>query len=185
MKIYTRTGDSGETGLVGGSRLSKSDLRVEAIGDVDELNAVLGVVISGELPDAIASVCKSIQHVLFNIGALLATPDSQDSHVEIDDSQIEALESSIDSMQEQLEPLRHFILPGGCNQAALLHLARTIARRAERSIIRLREQGVQIHDKILIYMNRLSDFLFVAARYVNLASGETEQPWENGKPPNK
>ena len=185
MKIYTKTGDSGETGLVGGSRLSKSDLRVEAIGDVDELNAVLGLVISGELPDEIAHHCRSIQHALFNVGALVATPGGQDSHVEINHSQIAALESTIDFMEERLEPLRQFILPGGCNQAALLHLARTIARRAERSIIRLSEQGVQLHDRILIYMNRLSDFLFVAARYVNLASGEIEQPWENGNSPNE
>lgn len=177
MKIYTKTGDYGETGLVGGARVSKSHICMDAIGNVDELNAMLGVVLAGAVPDRIANICQTVQHHLFNIGALLATPANLDSKVELDLSIIADLEKQIDSLQQELEPLRQFILPGGCESAAQLHLARTITRRAERSIIRICDQGTVISDTVLAYMNRLSDFLFVAARWVNRESCTTEQPW--------
>lgn len=177
MKIYTKSGDHGETGLVGGVRVSKSHVCMDAIGNVDELNAMLGVVLAGEIPDRIASILETVQHHLFNIGALIATPDNLDSKVELGSSLISDLETQLDLLQKELEPLRQFILPGGCESAAQLHLARAITRRAERSIIRICDQGTVISDTVLAYMNRLSDFLFVAARWVNREACATEQPW--------
>jgi len=177
MKIYTKTGDRGETGLVGGSRRSKADVCMDAIGNLDELNAMLGKVLADGLPQKIEDICVTVQHHLFNIGALIATPPDRESKVELDTSLVSHLERHIDTLQQDLEPLQQFILPGGCESAAQLHLARAITRRAERSIIGMCDQGTVVSDDVLAYMNRLSDFLFVAARWVNRESGASEQPW--------
>jgi cob(I)alamin adenosyltransferase len=169
-KIYTRTGDSGSAGLVDGSRVSKSGLRMAAIGDVDEANAAIGVaaatVIGGELPDQLLE----IQNDLFDLGADIATPGELEGALRIVPRQVERLEHEIDTMNADLAPLTSFILPGGSTSAAALHLARTIVRRAERSAVALNERE-PINPQVLAYLNRLSDHLFVAARHVAADQG--------------
>ena len=181
MKIYTRTGDDGETGLFGGARVPKCDLRVEAYGDVDELNAVLGMARCTEAMPRIDEVLVPIQRDLFAIGALLATPDREKmaQHLEkarIDEARITELEHAIDDGERELEPLRAFILPGGSPKAATLHLARTVCRRAERRVVRL-QQDVELPPVALIYLNRLSDLLFTLARVANRRAGAGEVTW--------
>ena len=170
-KIYTRTGDAGDTGLASGQRVSKSDPRVEAYGVVDELNAVIGLarLHSGQ-NDRIDAMLGRIQNELFDLGADLATPHDPAPKWEalrIVASQIERLEAEIDGMNESLKALDSFILPGGSPLSAHLHLARTVARRAEREAIRLVESGAAVTPAAMRYLNRLSDHLFVAARRAN------------------
>ena len=168
MKIYTRTGDLGETGLFGGPRVGKDMARIEAFGTVDELNAVLGVVRAETLPDDVDRVLERIQRELLDLGAELASPDPvKQGTRKIDRGNVSALEAQIDRFQESLEPLDEFILPGGNRAAALLHLARTVCRRAERRLVTLVRHGQEeISLLLLAYLNRLSDLLFVLARVV-------------------
>lgn len=181
MKIYTKTGDRGDTGLFGGGRVPKDDPRVEAYGDVDELNAVLGMVRAVEVMQRIDEVIVPVQRDLFSIGSLLATPDLQKMHdhlakARIDDGRISDLEQAIDECDRELEPLRAFIVPGGTPKAAALHVARTVCRRAERRVISLQRE-VEIPGIVVIYLNRLSDLLFSLARVANARSGFGEVTW--------
>ncbi|MEO5590022.1 MAG: cob(I)yrinic acid a,c-diamide adenosyltransferase [Gemmatimonadaceae bacterium] len=181
MKIYTKTGDAGDTGLFGGGRVSKDDPRVEAYGDVDELNAVLGAARSVEMMPRIDEVLVPIQRDLFSIGALLATPDLEKMHdhlakAQIDETRISELEREIDAGDRELEPLRAFIVPGGTPKAASLHVARTVCRRAERRVIRLQRE-VEIPQIVVVYLNRLSDLLFTLARVANTRAGAGEVTW--------
>lgn len=181
MKIYTKTGDAGETGLFGGGRVAKNHPRVEAYGDVDELNAAIGMArAAGPMP-RIDEVLVPIQRDLFAIGALLATPNREKmrEHLEkarVDEERIAELERAIDECDAELEPLRAFVLPGGSPKAAALHLARTICRRAERRVVELRAD-TDIPPLTVIYLNRLSDLLFTLARLANARSGSGEVTW--------
>ena len=181
MKIYTKTGDKGDTGLFGGGRVPKDDIRVEAYGDVDELNAVIGVARSVEMMPRIDEVLVPIQRDLFAIGALLATPDRDKMalHLQkarIDEARIGELERAIDLGEAELEPLTAFIVPGGTPKAAALHVARTVCRRAERHVVRLQHQ-VELPPLAVIYLNRLSDLLFTLARVANRRAGAGEVTW--------
>ncbi|MDX2035435.1 MAG: cob(I)yrinic acid a,c-diamide adenosyltransferase [Isosphaeraceae bacterium] len=179
MKIYTKTGDDGLTGLLGPGRLPKDAPRIEAYGTVDELNAALGVV-RAELPDPAAdSLLAGLQSDLFTVGAALADPDPAGPfHGSVRVERIELLERSIDALEEELPPLTQFILPGGTRPAAGLHLARTICRRAERAVVALsHSEGESVPPEIVIYLNRLSDLLFVLARAVNHRAGVDDVPW--------
>jgi cob(I)alamin adenosyltransferase len=181
MKIYTKTGDTGSTGLFGGGRVPKDDVRVEAYGDVDELNAVLGVARSVEPMPRVDEVLVPIQRDLFAIGALLATPDRDKMamHLQkarIDDPRIGELERAIDDGETELEPLTAFIVPGGSPKAAALHVARTVCRRAERHVVRLQHE-VELPAIVVIYLNRLSDLLFTLARVANRRAGAGEVTW--------
>ena len=167
VRIYTRTGDSGTTGLIGGKRVTKDSPYIEACGSLDELNALIGVARSHRLPDSIDQALQSIQDDLFTIGAELATPEGMDrKSPEIGDEEIRRLEGEIDTIENSLEPLKKFILPGGSTPGAELHLARAVARRAERHCVTL-SRVEKVDPKILRYLNRLSDLCFVMARYVN------------------
>jgi cob(I)alamin adenosyltransferase len=181
MKIYTKTGDSGDTGLFGGGRVLKNHPRVEAYGDVDELNAVLGFVRAAEQMPRIDEVLVPIQRDLFAIGALLATPDREkmQQHLEkarVDEARIAELERAIDEGDTELEPLRSFIVPGGSPKAAALHVARTVCRRAERRVVELGNE-TEIPPLVVIYLNRLSDLLFTLARVANKRSRTGEVTW--------
>jgi cob(I)alamin adenosyltransferase len=181
MKIYTKTGDTGETGLFGGGRVPKDDIRVDAYGDVDELNAVLGMARCIEIMPRIDEVLVPVQRDLFAIGALLATPDREKMalHLEkarIDEARITELEHAIDDAEQELEPLKAFIIPGGTPKAAALHLARTVCRRAERHVVRLQHE-VDLPPLAVMYLNRLSDLLFTLARLANRRAGAGEVTW--------
>jgi cob(I)alamin adenosyltransferase len=181
MKIYTKTGDEGMTGLFGGGRVSKDHARVEAYGDVDELNAFLGLARAAELMPQIDEVLVAVQRDLFSIGALLATPDAgkMQQHLtkaRIGDDRIAELEHAIDACDRELEPLKAFILPGGTHKAAALHVARTVCRRAERRVIHLQRE-VEIPQIVVVYLNRLSDLLFTLARLANVRAGSGEVTW--------
>ena len=167
-KIYTRTGDDGSSGLVDGSRASKSGRRMTAIGEVDEANAALGVAIAALVPGDLTEHLLGIQNDLFDLGADLATPG--EIGLRIVASQVERLEHAIDAMNAELEPLQSFILPGGSVAVAALHLARTVVRRAERAAVALHESE-PLNPQLLAYLNRLSDLLFVTARYVAAKEG--------------
>ncbi|TWT96356.1 cob(I)yrinic acid a,c-diamide adenosyltransferase [Neorhodopirellula pilleata] len=207
MKIYTRTGDSGTTGLFGGPRVAKDDSRIEAYGTVDELNAVLGCVRAaiddtkvddtasddnagdgqmrngekGSLSDLDAKIVR-IQHELFSIGAELASPHPDEFNLRvIGKPHIDRLEAWIDESEGRLPPLKQFILPGGSAVASYVHLARAVCRRAERRVITLAdavESETPISDGVIVYLNRLSDWLFVVSRDVNRLLGRPDQPWE-------
>jgi cob(I)alamin adenosyltransferase len=183
LKIYTRTGDAGDTGLFGGGRVPKNHPRVEAYGDVDELNASIGFARSIEQMPRVDEVLVPIQRDLFAIGALLATPDREKmrQHLEkarVDDERIAQLERAIDDGDRELEPLRSFIVPGGTPKAAALHVARTVCRRAERRVVSLGEFGHnEIPSVVVIYLNRLSDLLFTLARVANRRAGAGEVTW--------
>jgi cob(I)alamin adenosyltransferase len=181
MKIYTKTGDAGTTGLFGGPRVSKDDVRICGYGSVDELNAVLGIARSTPLPEALDAMLDQVQHQLFSIGAELATPDPDEHQLKWDgEPHVAQLETWIDAMECELPPLRSFILPGGSPQAAHLHLARTVCRRAEREIVRLsHDPRVSDVSHIIIYLNRLSDMLFVMARRANRFQNVADVPWES------
>ena len=179
MKIYTKTGDSGETSLFDNTRVSKANARVDAYGEVDEVNACLGAARAAGVDEEIAALIESLQKDLFALGARLADPSARIAprvqKVAIGDASVERLEQAIDRLEETLPPLRKFILPGGSSSGALLHLARTVCRRAERRVIALGSQAVE--PVLIIYLNRLSDLLFVMARAVNHRSGLPETEW--------
>jgi len=175
VKIYTRTGDKGETSLFGGSRISKNDPRIEAYGTIDELNSLLGLSRAGALPKPIDAELDRVQSDLFDIGAYLAAPGS-DRFGSVGENRIADLERAIDAMESELQPLKTFIVPGGSEGAARLHIARTVCRRAERRVIALGESSAEMKTTIA-YLNRLSDFLFVAARRANQVAGVADTPW--------
>jgi cob(I)alamin adenosyltransferase len=179
VKIYTRTGDRGETALLGGTRVSKADPRVAAYGEVDELNAWLGFVRSGTIDPALATMLEHIQRDLFAIGARLADPDGSVANridkASVTESDAERLERWIDTLEAELPALRRFILAGGSRSGASLHVARTISRRAERSVVALGRD--QVDRTILVYLNRLSDLLFVMARAATHRAGAPELEW--------
>jgi cob(I)alamin adenosyltransferase len=181
MKIYTKTGDHGDTGLFGGGRVAKSHPRVEAYGDVDELNATIGLALAIDKLPRIDDVLTPIQPDLFAIGALLATPDlaKMRQHLEkanVDETRVSQLERAIDACDEELEPLKAFVMPGGTKKAAALHVARTVCRRAERRVVLL-AQETEIPELVVIYLNRLSDLLFTLARLANKLGAAGETTW--------
>ena len=175
-KIYTRNGDKGKTRLANGEEVSKDSLRVAAYGDIDELNSIVGLVSTENPDDKLAVVLSSIQHTLFDLGGELASDGMIVGLVT--DQHTTSLEKHIDQMNSELPPLEEFILPGGTKSASLLHLSRTVCRRAERSIITL-NQSETVAAEIIQYVNRLSDILFVMARYENHRSGNQEVFWKN------
>lgn len=183
LKIYTKTGDKGDTGLFGGGRVPKDHPRVEAYGDIDELNAFVGLARSIESMPRIDEVLAPVQRDLFSLGALLATPDrakmqEQLEKARISDARIKQLEQAIDDAEAEVEPLKAFILPGGTPKAAALHVARTVCRRAERAVITLRRGGeADIPPVVIVYLNRLSDLLFVLARIATKRTGAGEVTW--------
>ncbi|MBA3854823.1 MAG: ATP:cob(I)alamin adenosyltransferase [Gemmatimonas sp.] len=181
LKIYTKTGDDGDTGLFGGGRVPKDHPRVTAYGEVDELNAVIGQARSVEMMPRIDEVLAPVQRDLFALGAMLATPDldkmrEQLEKARISDARIAQLEQAIDDGESELEPLKAFILPGGTAKAAALHVARTVCRRAERAVIHL-QRDTEVPQIVIVYLNRLSDLLFVLARVANKRAGAGEVTW--------
>jgi len=182
-KIYTKTGDQGETGLFGGPRLRKDNTRIEAYGAVDELNCVLGVARATGLAADIDEVLAAAQHELFGLGAELATPDpAKHKTIFVQPLQVQRLEEAIDLFEARLAPLSEFILPGGTGQAAALHQARAVCRRAERRVVTLVHAGQgAISQHCVEYLNRLGDLLFVLARVENMAAGISDMAWH--KPP--
>ena len=181
MKIYTKTGDAGTTGLFGGPRVSKDDARICAYGSIDELNAVLGLARSVGLETQQDDMLRSVQVCLFSIGAELATPEPEKHLLKWNGaSDVESMERWIDQIDGSLTPLRNFVLPGGASTAAHLHLARTVCRRAEREVVSLRNNPrVSDVSEIVIYLNRLSDLLFVMARQANDLAGVPDVPWQS------
>jgi cob(I)alamin adenosyltransferase len=183
VKIYTKTGDSGETGLFGGPRVKKSDPRVEAYGEVDELNAALGAARAIIEDPEIERQLAKVQEELFCVGAELATPQGAKARSAIpplDAAWIARLEAAMDAWDGELTPLSKFVLPGGTRTAAALHVARTVCRRAERHVVSLAAE-VEIDPVVLAYLNRLSDFLFVAARVANHRAQKEEPLWDPGR----
>lgn len=179
MKIYTKTGDSGDTSLFDGTRVSKTDLRVVAYGDVDELQACLGVVRAAGLPSDLDEMCVSLQRDLFALGARLADPSHKIAKrvekIVVDEASVTRLEGWIDRLDTEIPALRHFILSDGCPAGAALHLARTVCRRAERAVLVLGKDAIE--PIVIIYINRLSDLLFTMARAANHRAGAVETPW--------
>ena len=179
MKIYTRSGDRGDTGLLDGSRVPKAAPRVEACGAVDELNAALGLVLAAEIDADVAEMAKAVQRDLLALGGRLADPTmtiaARVSKAALGESDVHRLETWIDQLENELAPLHRFILPGGSPPGAMLHLARTVCRRAERRIVALGPGAVD--PVLVVYINRLSDLLFVMARAVNRRAGEIESEW--------
>jgi cob(I)alamin adenosyltransferase len=173
--IYTRAGDRGETSLFGGQRVPKDHLRVEAYGSLDETNSALGLAIAFLRQRRLARLLREVQSDLFQLGAELATPGAPRSR--LPPERTAELERLIDEYDARLPPLKNFVLPGGAPAAALLHLARALCRRAERAVVRLAREGEEVSPQALTYLNRLSDLLFVLARYVNKAEGREEVPW--------
>ncbi|MEM8874589.1 MAG: cob(I)yrinic acid a,c-diamide adenosyltransferase [Planctomycetota bacterium] len=179
MKIYTRTGDEGTTGLIGGKRIEKHALRLDAYGTVDELNATLGLAAVAALASMRATLAGQ-QHVLFNLGAYLALDTDAPANVSmppLTEVLVERLEREIDEAEGQLPPLTQFVLPGGCEASARLHLARTVCRRAERVVTNL-ASSESVAELIPRYLNRLSDWLFVHARLANHLEGHPDVPWD-------
>ncbi len=177
-RIYTKAGDGGETGLGDGTRIAKDHPRVEAIGDVDELNAVLGLAIAACADAPESALLRGIQNDLFDLGADLCVPGSDQSGLRVTAAQVERLEKAIDQANERLKPLNSFILPGGSIASAWLHLARTVCRRAERAAVAL-AKAEDLNSQIACYLNRLSDLLFVLARVAN-DNGEADALWVPG-----
>jgi cob(I)alamin adenosyltransferase len=183
MKIYTKTGDDGSTGLFGGQRVPKHDSRVRAFGAVDELNSAIGLTITAGGDDQIRAMLTARQSELFSLGAMLAAADGKAAGAGISEPQIIALEHEIDRMDAELDPLRNFILPGGCALAAWLHFARTVCRSAEREVSDLRAERTKDAVRLspaLKYLNRLSDWLFTLARIANKRAGIEDIPWKGG-----
>jgi cob(I)alamin adenosyltransferase len=180
MKIYTRKGDEGETGLLGGERVSKDSPRVEACGTVDELNAALGLARAEPLSEDLDRLLERLQHELFRLGAELASGGSFSRSLGmISADHVEALEQEIDRREASLSALRQFILPGGTRAAAALHVARTVCRRAERRLVAaIHAVGEDISPTTLVYLNRLGDLLFVLARSANAQAGQLDIPWQ-------
>jgi cob(I)alamin adenosyltransferase len=178
MKIYTRTGDAGATGLHGGGRVPKNDIRIAAYGSIDELNAQLGVCRAAGLPAAADAVAARLQHEMFALGAELASPGGAVSQsLCLDQGDVARLEQAIDQFEEDLKSLKTFILPGGAPASAALHVARAVCRRAEREVVALAATA-PVRPTILQYLNRAGDLLFVLARYANHAAGVADIPWE-------
>ena len=178
MKIYTKKGDSGETSLFGGERVSKSTERIEAYGNVDELNSLVGLTASYELSEKGTKYLRKVQEQLFVLGADLATPPSSKTRIDrISEEDITFLEDAIDELDQDLKPLKNFVLPGGSQPGATLHVARTVCRRAERATVACQEVD-EVSDECLKFLNRLSDFLFVIARYENKQAGVREETWK-------
>ena len=171
-KIYTRTGDDGTTGLGDGVRVSKTSPRVEAMGAVDELNSVMGLLMTESVPDPIRETLSAVQHALFDLGGEISIPGQQLVHNE----QVTRVERALDHMNETLSPLKDFILPGGTRSAALCHQARSVCRRAERRLLVLAEQQ-SVSNASIKYLNRLSDLFFVMARHLNLKAGVSDVLW--------
>lgn len=178
MKIYTKTGDKGYTSLIGGTRVPKHHLRIESYGTVDELNSYIGLIRDQDIAPKHKAILKEVQDRLFTIGASLAA-DPEKSKMKIPDlhvSDVELLESEIDDMDGELPPLRHFILPGGSNAISFCHIARCICRRAERLAVHLSEDSF-VEEKVVIYLNRLSDYLFTLARKIGNEQQIAENEW--------
>ena len=179
MKVYTRTGDTGETSLLGGARVRKDHVRVAAYGDVDETNAAIGVVRALAQPP-LDQLLLGVQKDLFAIGAQLADPTqkvaARRAKAAVTAAHVRRLEKAIDAREERLPPLRSFVLPGGTPAASLLHQARAVCRRAERSVVTLARKG-KVHPRVVVYLNRLSDLLFVLARFENHRGGVEEGRW--------
>jgi len=173
-KIYTRTGDDGTTGLGDGSRVEKDALRIEAIGTVDELNSLIGLLLTETVPEIQRETLTTVQHKLFDLGGELSIP----GHTMVTANDVETLEQALDRMNESLSPLKEFILPGGSTEAAHCHLARSVCRRAERRIISL-NKAEPVNAVAIHYLNRLSDLLFVMARSLNQAAGQPDVLWEH------
>ncbi len=178
-RIYTRAGDGGETSLGDGSRVSKLDCRIASFGTVDELNTQVGVALAGELPDDFRQVLEHVQNDLFDVGADLSVPWGIADRLRISAQRVEALERECDRFNAELPPLKSFVLPGGSEAAARLHVARTVCRRAERGVIAAMDE-VEVNPLVLAYLNRLSDLLFILARAANAAAGRDEPLWKPG-----
>ncbi|WP_242910596.1 cob(I)yrinic acid a,c-diamide adenosyltransferase [Actinomadura terrae] len=179
MKIYTRKGDSGRTGIWGGKRLDKDSARIEAIGSVDECNAVIGLAIAQGVPEPVNEILGVVQNRLFVVGSELMAPDTDGpgaSLPRLSGEDVTDLEAAIDRLEPELPELRNFILPSGSVPAAHLHVARAVCRRAERRVATLRHKG-PVNPDVAAYLNRLADLLFVVARYVNHRAGAPEVPW--------
>lgn len=172
-KIYTRTGDDGTTGLGDGSRTNKDSLRVEAFGDVDELNSYIGLLLTHNNPNNIQQLLTGIQHDLFDLGGDVCIPGRE----ALPHDYVTRLENDLDQLNADLQPLKEFILPGGCPASATCHLARTVCRRAERRLVSL-ARNESVSEPALHYLNRLSDLLFVLARYLNLQAGHPDVLWQ-------
>ena len=175
-KITTRTGDAGETGLGDGSRVSKDSPRVKALGDVDELNSAIGLMLAEEVPQALRDAFTQVQQDLLDLGGELSIP----GHALLKPSRVDALEGAVEAWNADLAPLKEFILPGGTRAAAAAHLARTICRRAERSVVALGRKD-KVGDAVRRYLNRLSDLLFVAGRTLNRHAGQNDVQWRHEK----
>ncbi len=175
-KITTRTGDSGNTGLGDGSRVRKDSPRVAALGDVDELNSTIGVLLAEEVPERIRAVLEGVQHDLFDLGGDVSIP----GRATVSPGQVRRLEDALEEFNAALAPLKEFILPGGSRAAALCHLARTVCRRAERSLVAL-ASSEKVADEARIYLNRLSDLLFVLGRAINREGGRGDALWQQGR----
>jgi cob(I)alamin adenosyltransferase len=179
-RIYTRGGDRGETSLGDGSRVSKLDCRIGAFGTADELNAQVGLVLAGDVPGKFRSVLERVQNELFDVGADLSVPYGVgNGRLRVTDERIAELERDCDRFNADLPELKSFVLPGGSEAAARLHVARTVCRRAEREALAT-SQEVEINPLVLIYLNRLSDLLFILARAANAAAGRGEPVWKPG-----
>jgi cob(I)alamin adenosyltransferase len=178
-RIYTRGGDAGETSLGDGSRVSKLDCRIGAFGTVDELNSALGVVLAGDVADRIREPLTRIQNELFDVGADLSVPWGVTDRLRVEREMVDRLEELCDSFNADLPELKSFVLPGGTEAAARLHVARTICRRAEREVLAGSEE-VELNPLVLVYLNRLSDLLFILARSANAAAGVDEPLWKPG-----
>jgi cob(I)alamin adenosyltransferase len=179
-RIYTRGGDRGETSLGDGSRVSKLDLRIGTYGTVDEVNAHIGIALAGDLPPDLRRVLQRVQNELFDVGADLAVPyEVDDGRLRVTDERISALEQECDRFNAGLSELKSFVLPGGTEAAARLHVARTVCRRAEREALATSHE-VEINPRVVVYLNRLSDLLFILARSANAASGRDEPLWKPG-----
>ena len=172
-KIYTRTGDDGTTGLGDGARVSKTSPRVEAMGAVDELNSVIGLLMTESVPDSIRETLSAVQHTLFDLGGEISLPDQE----LVQNEQVTQIENTLDRMNEALLPLKDFILPGGTQPAAMCHQARSVCRRAERRMLVLAEQQ-SVSSTSTKYLNRLSDLLFVMARHLNQRAGVADVLWQ-------
>ncbi|MBV9191440.1 MAG: cob(I)yrinic acid a,c-diamide adenosyltransferase [Betaproteobacteria bacterium] len=173
-KITTRTGDRGDTGLGDGSRVSKSSARVHALGELDELNSAIGLVLAEDVPAEVSEALSDVQHDLLDLGGEISIP----GHALVADTHVERLEATIEKWNAELPALKEFILPGGTRAAAAAHLTRTICRRAERSLVQLKAKE-KVSDAALRYLNRLSDLLFIAGRRLNRAAGRTDVQWRH------
>lgn len=180
MKIYTKTGDTGKTSLVGGTRVSKASVRLEAYGTVDELNSSIGLLLAMEgVPQNHRELLLKVQHLLFNLGSQLATePDSKWQPMGVTDGDVAMLEKAIDGVIATLPPKFRFVLPGGTMAAAQANVARTVARRCERRMVEMEESGEPVAQEAMKFINRLSDYLFALGRHINISSGAEEIYWE-------